>query len=284
MSLPSSLPTSPPPSLPTADAVRRAISTLKAQTKALEGLLKVVSPPAPEGLAKGLAALEKAGEVDVGAIRAGIGAWVTEEKASRRERLSGALRTACEAESVELLVLSKDPLELRLPPLSARIDIEANKAEILFSQQVLETSTADGPAILAARRRALQTLDGDPWDSAAFHGLLHKAWMRAAPTGGWAELIDVLPEVVFLRQPKAFRLDPDPKRFVPYSRARFAYDLWRLRRDRALTRDGWRLSIAPATGSSTKDKKLVYWLEDDRGQGQYHLTLRFVREEPHGPV
>ena len=279
-----SLTSSPLPPLPTADAIRRAVATLKAQAKALEGLLKVVSPPAPEGLTKGLAALEKAGDADVAALREGVGAWVKAEKESRRERLSGALRAGCEAEGVELLVLSKDPLELRLPPFSARIDVASNKAEILFSHQVLETGTADGAAILAARRRALQAFESEPWDPGAFHALLHKAWLRAAPTGGWAELVDVLPEVVFLRQPKAFRLDPDARRFVPYARARFAYDLWRLRRDRALTRDGWRLSIAPATGASTKDKKLVYWLEDDRGQGQYHLTLRFVREEPHGAV
>lgn len=267
---------------PSPDALRRAITTLKAQAKVLEGLVKVASPPNPEGLAKGLAALEKAGEVDVGAIRAQMGAWVAEEKTSRRERLSGALRAGSEAEGVDLLILSKDPLELRLPPVSVRVDIDANKAEVLFSQQVLESTTADGPAILAARKRALQALEGEPWDPAAFHALLHKAWTRAAPTGGWAELVEVLPELVFLRQPKEFRRDPDSKRFVPYSRARFAYDLWRLRRDRVLTRDGWRLSVAPATGSSTKDKKLVFWLEDDRGQGQYHLTLRFVREEPHG--
>lgn len=281
MPLPS--PSTPlPTQLPTPDELRRAVITLKAQVKALEGLAKAVAPPAPVGLAKGFAALEKAGEVDVGALRVRIGAWITDEKVSRRERLSAALRAGCEAEQIELVVLSKEPLELNLSPLTVQIDIEGNKAEVCFSKQVLEASAADGPAILAARRRALQALEGDPWDAGAFHTMLHKAWTRAAPTGGWAELIDVLPELVLLRQPRAFRLDPDPKRFVPYSRARFAYDLWRLRRDRSLTRDGWRLSIAPATGASTKDKKQVYWLEDDRGQGQYHNTLRFVREEPHG--
>lgn len=272
-----------PTSLPSPETLRRAVATLRAQVKVLDALAKE-EEPSPDRLARVVAALAKAGSVDVGALREQLDAWVADERAGRRERLSGALRAGCEAEGVELLVLSKEPLELRLPPLSARIDVAAGKAELVFSQQVLESTSADAPAILAARRRALRALEGEGWDPAAFHALLLRAWTRAAPAGGWAELADVLPEVVLLHQPRAFRLDPDPRRFAPYSRARFAYDLWRLRRDRALSHDGWRLTVAPATGASTKDKKLVFWLEDDRGAGQYHLTLRFVREEPHGPA
>ncbi len=277
---------SPPPSLPSPEFLRRTAKILKAQAKALEGLAGAAAPASPERLARGLAALEKAGGADVGALSTEIEGWLAGEKASRRERLSTALRAGCEAEGIELLVLSKAPLELRLPPVSARIDLDTNRAELLHSQQVLETCEADGAAILAARRRVVSALEGESWNAAAFHALLYKAWSRAAPAGTWAELVDVLPEVVLLHQPRSFRLDPAPKRFAPYSRARFAYDLWRLRRDRALSQNGWRLSVAPATGSSTKDKKAVFWLEDDRGQGQYHLTLRFVREaereESHG--
>lgn len=265
--------------LPAPDALRRAASTLRAQAKALDALAKAASPPSPERLAAALAGLARAGTVDIAGLHAGIADWVGEEKASRRERLTSGLRAGCEAEGIEILKLSQDPLELRLPPLSVRIDVDANEAEILFSQQILATTEAEAGAILAARRKALAELEAEPWDGAAFHELLRKAWTRAAPDGGWAELVDVLGEVAFLRQPKAFRADPSAKRFVPYSRARFAYDLWRLRRDRRLAQHGLRLTIAAATGASTKDKIRVFWLEDDRGQGQYHLTLRFVREE-----
>lgn len=277
---------SPPTPLPSPEFLLRTAKALKAQAKAIAVLAKAVSPPSPDRLGRGLAALEKAGGADVSAVRMEIEAWLAEEKAGRRERLSTALRAGCEAANLELLVLSKAPLELRLPPISARIDLEANRAELLYSQQLLASCEADAAAILTARRGAVAALEGEGWATAAFHTLLHRAWTRAAPGGGWAELVDVLPEVVLLHQPRSFRLDPAPKRFVSYSRAQFAYDLWRLRRDRALSQNGWRLSVAPATGASTKDKKAVFWLEDDRGQGQYHLTLRFVREsereESHG--
>jgi hypothetical protein len=275
---------SDPSALPSATTLRQAVTALKAQSRALESIARAASSSHPDtnALAKALDALERAGDANLGGLRAHLTTWLADEKATRRSRLSEALRAGCEAEGVEQLLLSKAPLELRLPPVSVRIDLDANTAEIVFSQQVLAVTSADATAILTARRSALRELEGDGWDPTVFHATLRKAWSRAAPSGDWAELVDVLPEVVLLRQTREFRRDPDPKRFTPYSRARFAYDLWRLRRDRALACDGWRLSVAPATGATTKDKKLVFWLEDDRGQGQFHLTLRFIREDAHG--
>ncbi|MCK6504647.1 hypothetical protein L6R53_14785 [Myxococcota bacterium] len=89
----------------------------------------------------------------------------------------------------------------------------------------------------------------------------------------------MLPQLALELQDDRFRREPSAAHFRPYSRARLCWDLWRLRRDRCLAVDGWRLSLGPATGSSTRDKKRVFWLEDDQGRGQYYLTLRFVRED-----
>lgn len=281
------------PDLLSAESLRCSAKTLKAQAKVLDGLANFAlaplagkasarTPSPPDVYASGVAALEKAGEVDVSALRTALVDWLATEKATRRERLSGSLRAGCEMDGIELSILSKSPLELCLSPVTVRVDFDANRAEFLYSQQVLASCAADAIEILSTHREVVAALETREWNAREFHAQLLRAWRRAAPGEGWAELVDVLPELVFLRQPKAFRSDPTARRFAPYSRAQFAFDLWRLRRDRALTQDQWRLSVAPATGSATKDKKLVFWLEDDRGQGQYHLTLRFVREESHG--
>lgn len=267
--------------LPSPDQLRAAAATLKRQSQALDALAAAVDPPVAGKVAAAWAAWEKAGSADLAAL-ADVPAWMAEEKAGRRERLSHTLRASCEKAGVELAVVTRDPLELRLAPLGVSIDVEANRAALTFGRQELAVAEADSDAILRARADALTALEATPWEPAAFHARLRRAWSRsAASPGDWAEIAEVLPELVFLSQSRAFRADPSARRFEPYSRAQLCYDLWRLRRDRVLTQDGWRLTVAPATGASTKDKSRVFWLEDDRGQGQWHLTLRFVREEPH---
>lgn len=267
-------------SIPPPAALKDAAARLKKQAKALETLANVITPPAAARIELALVALEKAGAVDVPALRADMAAWLVEEKAGRRERLNADLRAGCEAAGVELLVITRDPLELRIPPLGVRIDVEAGKSTLTFGRENVEAADASAGGILAARTRALAALEGTGWDPAGFHLRLRRAWSRSAPEpGAWVEIAELLPELVFLSQPKAFRADPSARRFVAYSRAQLCYDLWRLRRDRGLSHDGWRLTVAPATGASTKDKSRVFWLEDDRGAGQYHLTLRFVRED-----
>lgn len=267
-------------SLPAPVALKDAATRLKKQAKVLESLAKAAEPPTPARLDAGLAALDKIGRADVARLHADIAAWLVDERAGRRERLSADLRAGSDAAGIELLVITRDPLELRLPPIGVRVDVEAGKSVLTFGREEVATADASAAGILAARTAAVAALEGKGWDAAALHLRLRRAWSRAAAEpGAWAEIAEILPELAFLSQPKAFRADPSPRRFVPYARAQLCYDLWRLRRDRALTQDGWRLTVAPATGASTKDKSRVFWLEDDRGVGQYHLTLRFVRED-----
>lgn len=266
--------------LPTADTLRAAATTLKKQSQALEALATATEPLSAGRVSAALAAWEKAGNADAAALVNSVQAWAADEKSTRRERLAAELRAGCERAGVELAVVTRDPLELRLPPLGVRIDVEGGQAEIVYAREVLATCDADADSILRARAAALADLEADAWDPVAFHGQLRRAWHRAAPgPGEWAEIAEVLPELAFLRQGRAFRLDPSPRKFAAYTKVQLAWDLWRLRRDRALSADGWRLTVAPATGASTRDKTRVYWLEDDRGAGQFHLTLRFVREE-----
>ncbi|MFZ5479355.1 MAG: hypothetical protein ACOZNI_21505 [Myxococcota bacterium] len=267
--------------LPSSDTLLRASKALAAQSKALAALARAVSPPTPGSLAKALDSLERAGEADAGAILRDGRAWLDAERAGRRERLATGLKSGCAEAGIELLVVSKEPLELRLPPFAARVDVERDRAELCFGGLPVAESRADASGLLAAHRTAFAAIEGRGWDPAAQHRLLRRAWARLrAETGqDWIELADVLPEVTLLRQPRAFRAEPVGKRFEPYPRASFVYDLWRLRRDRMLSVDGWRLSLGPATGGSTMDRQRVFFVEDDRGQGQWQLTVRFTKED-----
>lgn len=247
----------------------------KAQAKALEALAKAGGTP--EAVGRALQALEKAGDLPLDRLKAQVGAWVTHEAETRGERLSRQLRQQAAAVGLELVVVTRDPLELRLAPLGVTVDLARNKAVLQFGKNEVESCGAQAAEILQAHQRAIRSLERRPWDPMAWSRALRSAWSRSGGDG-WKELGDVLPALAFELQDERFRRDPSPKTFQAYGRAELAYDLWRLRRDRQLTVDGWRLTLGPATGGSTRDKRLVHWLEDEHGRGQYFLTLRFVKE------
>lgn len=283
------MPDTPPevadaPALPDAKLLLDAARQRKAEARALEQLAKAGDQPA--ALRRGRSALDKAAAgaataASVAQLCEGIDTWLAHEEATRRPRLASALRDACAAASIDLVVLTRDPLELRLPPLGVSVDVARDRADITFGKQVLTSCGAQADAVIAARQQALDQLQQIPWDPAALHGSLRRAWQRLG-AADWQELTQVLPLLAFELQDARFLRDPVSAHYRPYSRAQLAWDLWRLRRDRALTSDGWRLTLGSATGGSTRDKKRVFWIEDDQGRGQYYLTLRFVRDGSDG--
>jgi hypothetical protein len=265
--------------LPAVRALHDAARTCRARAAAIAALSTALEQGDEGRIAAAIARIRAAPAPDVDPQVAAAEAWLASQRATRRERLAGELRAACEDAGVELMLLGRDPLELRLPPVSVVVDLAAGGAELRFAGLEVGRTAAEAGAILAARARAVSSLEGSDWDPSAFLVCLRQAWLRASRGAeAWVELTDVLPEVALLRQGRRFRRDPTTRHFEPYPAVRFAYDLWRLRRDRVLATGGWRLSLGPATGGSTRDRGRVLLLEDARGQGQYHLTLRFVRE------
>ncbi|MGQ9589460.1 MAG: hypothetical protein ACUVYA_04100 [Planctomycetota bacterium] len=209
--------------------------------------------------------------------------WLQREREGRRQKLARDLKDLSAARGVRLAVVTKDPLEIRLPPLGVRIDLEKGRAAIVFGQVELRTCAATGDEILEARRKALEELERPKWSAPEFHRQLRGAWSAAARrlgrADGWVELAEVIAEVAVAIQGPRWRQDPTARNFTSYGKAHFLYDLHRLREAGALSVDGYRLALGPATGASTRDKKRVFWVEDGDGRGAYHLTLRFVREE-----
>lgn len=200
-----------------------------------------------------------------------------------RERLAPELRAACEARGLGLRVLRREePVELRIPPLGVVVDRAKGRAEIRFARTAIATCPADAQAIVETHAQALSELDGEPFDPAAFFDACHRAWRAArASTGGGerVEILDFLPFLALELQPAAFRVDPTPRNYRGYSRVRFAWDVLRLRRAAGFTREGLRLNLGVATGTTATQKKRVIWFEDEQGEGEFKLTVFFTRAE-----
>lgn len=63
------------------------------------------------------------------------------------------------------------------------------------------------------------------------------------------------------------------------TRAQFAWDLARLRRERRLVFAGRRLDLGVATGHAAQQRSRVVWIENDGGSGSYFQSFRLITEE-----
>lgn len=267
---------------------KKAVAQLERVAKGLTGRWSD-----PQRVTRGLDALAQA-EVELPAaiatpLRALVDHgrdWLERDRDERRGRLARELREGARQREIALVVVTRDPLELWLDPVGLSIDLERAEAEVRFGREELLRCPADGVEIFQARESALTRLERNGWTAEGFHRELRHAWSVAGKlTGaeGWIELGEVLPQLALIIQPRRWRRDPTSKNFQDYGKAQFLYELYRLRRSRALTVDGYRLALGAATGDSTRDKRRVFWVDDGEGRGAYFLTLRFVRdEEIHG--
>ena len=201
-----------------------------------------------------------------------------------REKLAPELRAACEAAGLEMRVVRREePVELRIPPFAIEIDRKRGVADVLFAKLPLETGPATPAGILGAREKALRSL-GTNFDPAAFFEACRTAWAgaRGAGLGGQGDRVEInsfLPYLALQFQTKAFGEQPEASRYRGYGRARFAFDLMQLRRAGGLSRDGWRLNLGVATGTTASKKGRSLFVEDEQGNGEFKLTVFFTRTE-----
>src|SRR5262245_14646106 len=64
-----------------------------------------------------------------------------------------------------------------------------------------------------------------------------------------------------------------------YTRAQFAWDLARLRRERRLATGDRRVDLGVATGHATSRRSRVVWIEDDGGGGAFYESFRLITQE-----
>lgn len=256
---------------PALEALRRA-----------ERALKAVGPRAeeapPRALRQAADALDAVLAIDLAGLAQQLRAQAPAAAASRRAALASGLRAACDAAGHSARVVTTSPLELRVAPLAVVFDEDLEEAELRFAALPLGRCPAEPAALLAAHAEATAALERGGLAPDRLFDALHAIWTQRG--GGWQDLCAALPALCLARQGPAFARDPVGAHFLPYPRAQLAWDLWRMRRERALSRGGLRLSLAPATGGATRDKDTVLLLEDDEGRGQWHRSYSFVPEAP----
>ena len=200
-----------------------------------------------------------------------------------REHLGPDLAAACEVRGLTMRVVKKDgPVEVRIPPLAVVIDRDKGKAVIQFAREKILETSAEADAILDGHQSALRQIDG-AFSAPKFHDACRRAWRgaRAAgeAVGDRVEIVDFLPYLAIEMQKPAFKKNPTSKGFRDYTRAQFAWDVLRLRRERMLVHSERRLNLGVATGTSASKKARVIFFEDEDGAGEYKLTIFFTREQ-----
>ena len=282
----------------TPQAVAEAIEQMKKEADGLKGAAAALGPLAKGALYHDFAKLDKAiqaARVKIDALEASgaRGSQVLEEvvahrdarKKAQQERLGPDLKAACAEASITFRIVSREgPLKLRLAPFGVTIDREKGKASIEFAQSTLEECSADAAEIMAAHRRVERAMG--EFEGEAFFEKCLRAWKAAVATGhgGTSKRVEIsayMPYLALEMQDAKFRKEPAAAAFVEYGRARFAFDVMRLREARQLMQDGWRMNLGVATGTtaSSNAKSKVLWIENRDGEGEYKLNVFFTRQE-----
>ena len=151
--------------------------------------------------------------------------------------------------------------EWRLGPIV--VEIAGAKAQLRYAREPIGTSTATADEIAAAWKRVVARLEARslapdallPKLAAAYGTVVAAAKLRA---GDRVPLVDV-------------------RAALGGTRAQFAWDIARLRRERRLALpDGRRLDLGIATGLAATKKSRVVWIEDEGGGGAFYETIRLM--------
>jgi hypothetical protein len=180
------------------------------------------------------------------------------------------LRSLAGTDVVPRLVAERPHPEWRLGPLT--VVVGAAEARLRYAREPVGTTRATAMDIAAAWRKALDKLRARslppdellPKLKAAYERVLVKraaAGGLVATVGERAPLVDVRAEL------------------RGYTRAQFAWDVARLRRERRLVIAGRRVEIGVATGHATARRSRVVWLEDDAGSGAFYESFRLIAQE-----
>ena len=198
----------------------------------------------------------------------------------RKLEFGRELKESVERRGLSCEMMTTDPMAFSLPPFTVSVDFDRNLATIHYARLDLETLPAKPDRILSALQKHLKRLKAG-WSSEQFFDALYHAYCIClfeinGSAGDRIPLSDLLAHVALSFQNDKYRADPTAENYRAYGRVRMAYDLSRLRRKGLLQRHGRRLNLGAATGTSTRNKKDVLFIEDSPGKGQYYLSIWYV--------
>lgn len=173
---------------------------------------------------------------------------------------------------VRARLIEDRPERWRVGSMVLSVDRAGDRATLQYARQpVARGLRCDAAAVAAGYRRAAERLAAGSLSPAEMFEALASAYgaalaERGAPAGSRIALVELASGVAGAAGRS-------------YSRAQFAYDLARLRRERQLCQNGARIELGVATGTDAARKSKVVWI-DDGGSGQYFATLRILPERP----
>ncbi len=199
--------------------------------------------------------------------------------ARRKIEFGRTLKEIAAHESLRCGMITTDPMEFFLPPFTVSVNLEKNLAALHYARLMVEELPAKPDKIMAALQKNLKLMDAG-WPAEDFFDALYHAYEielfeKKGHPGERVTLINLLSFVALSFQNKPFRLDPVEGHYRAYGRVRMAYDLAGLRRNGLLERNGRRLNLGTATGTATRNKKNVLYVEEGDGRGQYYLSAWF---------
>lgn len=161
------------------------------------------------------------------------------------------------------LISPGPPPEWRFGELT--VVVRPDRAEVRHAREPVARCRPEPAAVAEAVERARRRLAARsrgpdqllPALAAAYAQLLRR--LRARP-GARVALVDVRAE-------------------IGGTRAQFAWDVARLRRERRLTVDGMRVDLGVATGHAAGRRSRAVWIENDGGGGSYFAWFRFIAQE-----
>lgn len=218
-------------------------------------------------------------DIDFAELLESTAADQLERAKARKVEFGRMLNESAEKQSLACKMITTEPMEFSLPPFTVAVDLNQNLATINYARLALEDLPARPDQITAALQKNLKMLETG-WSSEQFFDALYDAYRmqlfeKKGRQGERVVLTDLLACLALSFQSDKFRSDPVAGNYRAYGRVRMAYDLSRLKRNGLLQRNGWRLNLGTATGSSTRDKKGVLYIEESPGQGQYYLSIWF---------
>ena len=197
----------------------------------------------------------------------------------RKVEFGRNLKEIADREGISCQLITTDPMEFSLRPFTVAVNLEKNLAAIRYARIAIEDVPAKAEKIMAALQKNLKLLDAG-WSGEDFFDALYHAYQiilfeQRKHSGERVTLVDLLPFAALSFQSAKFRTDPVSNHYRTYGRVRMAYDLAGLRRNGLLERNNIRLNLGTATGTATKNKKNVLYIEEGGGKGQYYLSIWF---------
>jgi hypothetical protein len=161
------------------------------------------------------------------------------------------------------LITPGPPAEWRFGELT--VVIGAARAELRYAREPVGSSQPAAEAVTTAVERARQRLAARsrtpdellPALAAAYAAVLRR---RGARSGDRVPLVELRDE-------------------LGGTRAQFAWDLARLRRERRLVVGGRRIDLGVATGHAAARRSQVVWIENDGGGGSFFQSFRLIAQE-----